>query len=138
MNPLFGLFLGVFIGVWAGPVGAVFPLVAFLRGLPYRWGALVGYVIGLAIAMYLYASLDSIVFREPAYHEEDVHYEVTPAPVAVQPVEPAPTVRRDPGDGVTPAWMIAIIPGALLATLGMAGAGWILMTSPDDELSDRH
>lgn len=145
MRQLFGLFLGALIGLWAGPVGIVFPLVAFWRGLPYRWGALIGYVVGLSGAMLLYASLDDLVFQEPEWAEEAIRNrmlgddppDLPPLPEDVPAPEGSPPEPKEAPP--PPAWLIAIIPGALIASLGVAGAGWILSTSEDeDAVSDRH
>lgn len=137
MRPLFGLVLGAFIGLWAGPIGVVFPIAAFAKGLPYRWGALVGYCIGLAAAMVAYQSLDAFVFQEP---------EPPQLPLPSVPVAPVDEVRpvalgvdqSVSSDPIVPLWVVAAIPGALIAMLGVAGALWILRNDDEGEISDRH
>ncbi|MBX2804176.1 MAG: hypothetical protein KTR31_41330 [Myxococcales bacterium] len=146
MSHLFGLFLGALFGLWAGPIGIAFPIVAFVKRLKYRWGALFGYAIGLVAAMFMYQALDSYVFGDSPRETVEIEAPVrTETHTSVKDPRDVPKIvlgrDHEPAEGSgVPLWLIAAIPGALIAMFGVAGALWMLQSSPpeEDQLSDKH
>ncbi|MEN0064561.1 MAG: hypothetical protein AAGA48_20600 [Myxococcota bacterium] len=129
MHLIYGLVIGVLLGLWAGPVGVVGPFVAFFKKLPMRWGLLIGYLVGLTGAVLFYQVLDDLVFGRPlgtSAQERAAWLEAHQVP------EAPPVKAPQEQDWSIPIWPMAAVPGGLIALFGVVGAATILNAHSDD------